>query len=314
MQTKTAPAIKRGTWPQRFHRAFKNDWQIYLLLLPAMVMVFIFCYLPLYGIQIAFKDYKAVLGITGSPWVGLKNFTDFFGSYYCGRLIGNTLLLGTATLIFAFPCPVILALLLNEVYNKAYKKAVQTISYLPYFISMVVICGLIKNFTASDGFVTQIIVALGGEKRNLLADPALFRPVYVISDIWKNVGFNSIIYLAALSGVNQELYEAAAIDGAGRWKQTIHVTLPGIAPTVIIMLVLAMGGLFNVGFEKVILLYNSMTMETADVIQSFVYRKGLTDANFGYSTAVGLFNSVINTILLLMANRISRKVTETSLF
>ena len=298
----------------RIKRDFTKNWQIYVMILPVLLYFLIFSYLPMAGIVIAFQQFSPALGILKSPFIGLKNFTDFFGSYYCGRLIGNTLLLGTATLIFAFPCPVILALLLNEVYNKAYKKAVQTISYLPYFISMVVICGLIKNFTASDGFVTQIIVALGGEKRNLLADPALFRPVYVISDIWKNVGFNSIIYLAALSGVNQELYEAAAIDGAGRWKQTIHVTLPGIAPTVIIMLVLAMGGLFNVGFEKVILLYNSMTMETADVIQSFVYRKGLTDANFGYSTAVGLFNSVIHTILVLTANRISRKVTETSLF
>ena len=298
----------------RIKRDFTKNWQIYVMILPVLLYFLIFSYLPMAGIVIAFQKFSPALGILKSPFIGLKNFTDFFGSYYCGRLIGNTLLLGTATLIFAFPCPVILALLLNEVYNKAYKKAVQTISYLPYFISMVVICGLIKNFTASDGFVTQIIVALGGEKRNLLADPALFRPVYVISDIWKNVGFNSIIYLAALSGVNQELYEAAAIDGAGRWNQTIQVTLPGLAPTVIIMLVLAMGGLFNVGFEKVILLYNSMTMETADVIQSFVYRKGLTDANFGYSTAVGLFNSVINTILLLMANRISRKVTETSLF
>lgn len=298
----------------RMKHDFIKNWQIYLMILPVLLYFLVFSYFPMAGIVIAFEKFSPALGILKSPFVGLKNFSDFFGSYYFTRLLRNTLLLSVTTLIFSFPCPVILALLLNEVYNKPYKKAVQTISYLPYFISVVVICGLIKNFTASDGFVTQIVVELGGTRRNLLADPDLFRPIYVISDIWQNVGFNSIIYLAALSGVNMELYEAAAIDGAGRWKQTIHVTLPGIAPTVIIMLILAMGGLFNVGFEKVILLYNSMTMETADVIQSFVYRKGLTDANFGYSTAVGLFNSVINTALLLTANRISRKVTETSLF
>ncbi len=298
----------------RMKHDFIKNWQIYLMILPVLLYFLVFSYFPMAGIVIAFEKFSPALGILKSPFVGLENFKDFFGSYYFTRLLRNTLLLSVTTLIFSFPCPVILALLLNEVYNKPYKKAVQTISYLPYFISVVVICGLIKNFTASDGFVTQIVVELGGTRRNLLADPDLFRPIYVISDIWQNVGFNSIIYLAALSGVNMELYEAAAIDGAGRWKQTIHVTLPGIAPTVIIMLILAMGGLFNVGFEKVILLYNSMTMETADVIQSFVYRKGLTDANFGYSTAVGLFNSVINTALLLTANRISRKVTETSLF
>ncbi len=298
----------------RMKHDFIKNWQIYLMILPVLLYFLVFSYFPMAGIVIAFEKFSPALGILKSPFVGLENFKDFFGSYYFTRLLRNTLLLSVTTLIFSFPCPVILALLLNEVYNKPYKKAVQTISYLPYFISVVVICGLIKNFTASDGFVTQIVVELGGTRRNLLADPDLFRPIYVISDIWQNVGFNSIIYLAALSGVNMELYEAAAIDGAGRWKQTIHVTLPGIAPTVIIMLILAMGGLFNVGFEKVILLYNSMTMETADVIQSFVYRKGLTDANFGYSTAVGLFNSVINTALLLTANRIARKVTETSLF
>lgn len=298
----------------RVKKDFRKNWQIYLMVLPIVVYFFVFNYMPMTGIIIAFQKFSPALGIFKSPFVGLRNFRDFFGSYYFGRLICNTLLISTSVLIFSFPCPIILALLLNEVHNKKYKKAVQTVSYLPYFISMVVICGLIKNFTDTEGIITQIVAALGGKRENLLANPSLFRPIYVISDIWQNVGFNSIIYLAALSGVNTELYDAAAIDGAGKWKQTLHVTLPGISPIIIIMLILSMGGLFNVGFEKIILLYNSMTMETADVIQTFVYRKGLTDANFGYSTAVGLFNSIINTILLLTANRISSKVTETSLF
>jgi ABC-type polysaccharide transport system, permease component len=298
----------------RVQKDFKKNWQLYVLIIPILIYFFVFCYLPMVGVIIAFQSYSPALGIFKSSFIGFKNFSDFFGSYYIGRLIKNTLLTSTSVLIFSFPCPIILALLLNEVHNKKYKKAIQTISYLPFFISLVVICGLIKSFTGPDGMITQLIMQLGGKQQDLLSNPNMFRPIYVISDIWQNVGFSSIIYLAALSGVNQELYEAAAIDGAGRWKQTLNVTLPGIAPTIIIMLILALGGLFNVGYEKIILLSNPMNMETADVIQSFVYRKGLIDANYGYSTAVGLFNSVINTLLLIVANKISRKVTETSLF
>ncbi|MDR1117223.1 MAG: ABC transporter permease subunit [Oscillospiraceae bacterium] len=244
----------------------------------------------------------------------MKNFTDFFGSYYFVRLLRNTFLISALNIVFSFPAPIIFALLLNEVNAKYFKKTVQTMSYLPHFISMVVICGLIKDFTNSSGVITSIVVALGGAKRNLLSDPNLFRTIYVGSDIWQGIGFGSILYLAALSSVDQELYEAAVIDGAGRWKQTWHITLPGIAPTIIIMLIMRMGMLFSVGFEKIILLYNPMTYETADVISSFTYRKGLLEANYGYSTAVGLFNSVINFSMLLITNFLSRKFTETSLF
>jgi putative aldouronate transport system permease protein len=298
----------------KIKKDFPKNWQLYVMIIPILIYFLIFSYLPMVGIVIAFQDYSPALGIAKSTFVGLKNFTDFFGSYYIGRLIKNTIFISVSVLIFSFPCPIILALLLNEISSRTYKKVIQTISYLPYFISLVVICGLVKNFTSENGAITQLVMLFGGKQQNLLANPALFRPIYVISDIWQNIGFSSVIYIAALSGVNQELYEAAAIDGADRWKQTLNVTLPGIAPTIIIMLILAIGGLFNVGYEKIILLYNSMNMETADVIQSFVYRKGLIDANFGYSTAIGLFNSVINTILLLIANKISRKVSETSLF
>jgi len=205
-------------------------------------------------------------------------------------------------------------LLLNEVGNKAFKKTVQTVSYLPYFISVVIVCGIIADFTASDGVITDLIVRLGGERINYLGQPEYFRTIYVLSDMWQGIGFNSIIYLAALSGIDQGLYEAAALDGANRWKQTLHVTLPGIASTIIILLILRMGSMFAVGYEKIILLYSTNTFETADVISSYVYRKGLQEFNYSYSTAVGLFNSLINTTLLVLSNKLSRKFSDTSLF
>lgn len=280
-----------------------------------MIAYFItFSYIPMAGIVMAFQRFNPRLGYFRSPWIGLQNFKDFFGSYYFWRLIRNTFLISFYNLLFAFPAPIIFALLLNEVKNRYFKKTVQTISYMPHFISMVVIAGLIRDFTDTDGLITMIVVALGGQQRNLLSDPKLFRTIYVGSEIWQGIGFNSIIYLAALSSVDQELYEAAIIDGAGRWRQTWHITLPGIAPTIIIMLILRMGSLFSVGFEKIILLYTPMTYETADVISSFTYRKGLLENNYGYSTAVGLFNSVINFAMLLFANFLSRKYSETSLF
>lgn len=301
------------TW-KAVRRDFRMNWQIYLLAVPIIIYYIVFSYIPMGGIIMAFERFNPKAGYFKSPWVGLDNFRDFFGSYYFWRLIRNTFLISFLTLLFAFPMPIIFALLLNEVRNRYFKKTIQTISYLPHFISMVVIAGLIKDFTDSDGLITMMVVALGGSQRNLLSDPDLFRSIYVGSEIWQGVGFGSIIYLAALSGVDQELYEAAIIDGAGRWKQTWHITLPGIAPTIIIMLILRMGSLFSVGFEKIILLYNPMTYETADVISSFTYRKGLLEANYGYSTAVGLFNSVINFTMLMVANFISRKYSETSLF
>jgi len=311
---KQKTTVRKPGFGSRAKLDFLKNWQLYIMIFPIIVYFFLFSYLPMSGVVGAFQDLSPVLGITGSPWVGFKHFQDFFGSYYFWRLLSNTLLLSLSILAFSFPCPIILAILLNEVRGKGFRRAVQTISYLPFFISMVVICGLIKNFVGMDGIVTRVLMLFGMPQQNLLANPAMFRPIYVISDIWQNIGFQSIIYIAALSGVNQELYESASIDGAGRFKQTIHVTLPGIAPTIIIMLILAIGGLLSVGHEKVILLSNTMNREAADVIQSFVYRKGLIEANYGYSTAVGLFNSVANTALLLLANGISRKVSETSLF
>jgi putative aldouronate transport system permease protein len=290
------------------------NWQIYMLAIPMIAYFITFSYIPMAGVVMAFQRFSPRQGYFRSPFIGLQNFRDFFSSYYFWRLIRNTFLISFYNLLFAFPAPIVFALLLNEVKNRYFKKTVQTISYMPHFISMVVIAGLIRDFTDTDGLITMMVVALGGQQRNLLSDPNLFRTIYVGSEIWQGIGFNSIIYLAALSSVDQELYEAAIIDGAGRWRQTLHITLPGIAPTIVIMLILRMGSLFSVGFEKIILLYTPMTYETADVISSFTYRKGLLENIYGYSTAVGLFNSVINFAMLLFANFLSRKYSETSLF
>lgn len=282
--------------------------------LPVLAYYIIFHYGPMYGVIIAFKNFSPGRGILGSSWVGFQWFKDFFSSYYFGRLLRNTVLINVLNLIFSFPAPIILALLLNELRHERFKKTVQTVSYLPHFISLVVICGMIHDFTARDGIINDIVEWFGGERKTMLLEPGLFRPIYIISGIWQNVGWDSIIYLAALSGIDQELYEAAVIDGANRWKQTLHITLPGILPTIVILLIMRIGAMMNVGHEKIILLYNSNIYETADVISTFVYRKGLSQANYSYSAAVGLFNSIVNFVLIILANWFSRKATEISLW
>ncbi len=293
---------------------FARNKIIYLMALPVLAYFLIFHYVPLYGAIIAFKDFAPSKGVLESPWVGFQHFRDFFDSYYFWRILRNTLLINVYSVIFAFPAPIILALLLNEVRNKLFKRSIQTISYLPHFISMVVVAGIIVDFTSKGGIINDAIELLGGERINLLTKKELFRSIYVVSGIWQGVGWGSIIYLAALSGIDSALYNAAVIDGAGRWKQTWHITLPGIAPTIVILFILRMGQMMSVEFEKIILLYNSQTYETADVISSFIYRKGLLEFSYSYSAAVGLFNSVINFILILSANWISRRVNETSLW
>lgn len=288
---------------------------LYIMLIPVVVYYLVFCYGPMYGVQLAFRDFSPKMGITGSPWVGFQYFKDFFSSIYVVRLLRNTVLLNLYGLIFGFPIPILLALLLNEVRNEYYKKLVQTVSYLPHFVSVVVISGIIKSFTATEGLLSTIFYQwFSLPKQNLLMIPDYFRSIYTISDIWQGMGWGSIIYLAALTGINTELYEAATIDGAGRFKRAWHVTLPGIAPTIITMLVLRIGSMLSIGFEKVFLLYNEGIYETADVISTYVYRKGLIDGSFGYSTAVGLFNSLVNLILLIAANNVSRKLSNQSLW
>ncbi len=292
----------------------RRNYSLYLLVLPVLLFYLLFSYKPMYGAIIAFKDYTPRLGIDGSPFVGLDNFIRFFNSTYFVRLMRNTLLLSVYSLIFGFPAPIILALLLNEVKNKKFKSLTQTITYLPHFISLIVVTGMIVNFAMTSGLINDIIVFFGGERSPLLQNPDLYRTIYIVSSIWQEVGWGSIIYLAALSGVDSQLYEAAMIDGAGKFKQLIFVTLPSIMPTIIIMLILKMGSLMSLGYEKTILLYNPATYETADIISSYVYRIGLMEQDWSYSTAIGLFNSLINFLLLILTNRLSKKVSETSLW
>lgn len=313
-QTKIRPLSGELSLLSKIGMELRSNYELYIMFIPALVYYLIFSYKPIYGALMAFQDYAPAKGIWGSEWVGFKHFANFFGSYYFGRLIKNTLIISLSSIAFGFTAPILLALLFNELRNPGFKRIVQTVSYLPHFISLVVICGMIKKFTLDTGVVNDIIVFFGGARMTMLNKSAYFVPIYIITDIWQGIGWGSIIYLAALSGISQELYEAAMIDGAGRLRQTLHVTLPGLLPTIIIMLILRMGGILNVGYEKIILLYNPTTMKTADVISSFVYRKGLQEQNLSFSTAVGLFNSVINFAFLLATNRFSKKVGDTALW
>lgn len=304
----------RGTLTYRLRRDWIRNRSLYVMVIPVLLFYLLFHYKPMYGAIIAFKDYTPALGVAKSPWVGFANFTRFFKSVYFVRLIKNTILLSVYNLIFGFPAPIILALLLNEVRNKHFKNVTQTITYLPHFISLIVVTGMLTDFSMTSGLFNDIIAFFGGERSPLLQNPKLYRTMYVASGIWQQVGWGSIIYLSALAGVDQQLYEAASIDGAGKWKQLLNVTLPGIAPTIIIMLIMRMGSLMNMGYEKTILLYNPSTYDTADIISSYIYRVGLLEQDWSYSTAVGLFNSVINFGLLIFTNKMSKKYSETSLW
>ncbi len=284
------------------------------MLLPVVLFYVLFHYQPMYGAQIAFKDFSPARGILGSRWVGLKHYVAFFNSYYAARVIWNTIALNVLDVLFGFPAPIILALLLNEVRNSLFKRSVQTTTYLPHFISMVVVCGIILDFLDRDGVINQVLGFLGVGAIPFMIIPGWFRTVFIASGIWQTAGWASIVYLAALSAINLELYEAAKVDGAGRWRQMLSVTLPGIAPTIIIMLILRLGRMMDVGVEKVLLLYNPSIYDTADVISTFVFRKGLLEMSYSYSTAVELFNSVINFAMLVTVNRISRKVSDMALW
>ena len=296
-------------------RDFSKHWPVYLMVLPALVFYVLWCYGPMYGILIAFNDYKAKGGILGSAWVGFQWYRDFFRSAYAWRTIRNTLFISFYNLLVGFPAPIILALLLNEMRAMRYKRVVQTVTYMPYFISLVVMCGILTDFCSTTGLFGEIQKLFGVENPvNLLGDAKYFRTVYVGSEVWQRLGWDSIIFLSALAGIDQEQYEAATIDGAGKFKQVLHVTLPGILPTISILLILRIGSLMGVGYEKIILIYNGLTYETADVVSTYVYRKGIVDANFSFSTAVNLFNSVINFLLVIFANRMSALLTENSLW
>lgn len=295
-------------------RNYQKNKMLYWMILPIVVYVFIFSYIPMFGLVMSFQNYSLAKGIFGSKWIGFKNFVDFFNGLYFKRTLGNTLLISFYTLLFAFPAPIILALMLNEVQNAPFKKVIQTVSYMPHFISMIVVVSLINEFTKSNGVIASVVTAFGGTPKSYISDPGSFRAVFVVSEIWQTVGFNSIIYLSALAGVNADLYEAAEIDGAGKIAQLFHVTLPGIASTIIIMFIMRCGAMMTVNFEKILLMYSPATYETADVIQTYVYRTGIIKQKIGYSTAVGLFNSVVGLVLIVTANSLSRRYTEISMF
>lgn len=288
---------------------------LYLLVIPVVIWYILFEYKPLYGILIAFQDYRPRLGVAGSKWVGLKHFKDFVNSFYFGRTVKNTLIISLSNIIVGFPAPIIFALLLNEIKNLKFKKLVQTISYMPHFISMIVMTSMIRTFVAHNGIITQALHALFDvPKQSLLTMEQYFVPIHVISGIWQGLGWSAIIYIAALSNVDQELYDAASIDGANRWKQTLYVTIPSIMPTIIIMLLLRLGRVMSVGQEKILLLYNEGIYDTADVISTYVYRRGLLDSQYSYGAAVGLFNTIINFIIVMTFNKISKKVTDIGLW
>lgn len=287
---------------------------LFLMVLPGFLAVLIFNYFPMYGILIAFKDYSPVRGILGSEWVGLQHFQDFFNNPMAFRILKNTLILGVYNLLWSFPVPVILALLFNELKNKIFKKVVQTVSYFPNFISVVIVAGMLTEFCSREGLFNQIVRVFGGEPVTFLLEPKYFRTIFIASGIWQSAGFGTIIYLAALSGVDPTLYDVANIDGAGRWQQMLNISLPALKPTMVILLIFSVSGILGSDFQKIILLYNPDTYEVADVIGSYTYREGVLGARFEYATAIGLFMSVISFILLSLANLISRKVAEVSLW
>lgn len=301
--------------PRSLMRSIRRNWSLYLLITPVLIYFAIFIFWPMYGVIIAFKDFRPNLGIMGSEWVGLKHFEEFFTSLHFGRTLRNTLTLSIYSLVVNFPIPIALAIMMNDLRSRRFKRAVQTITYLPHFISMVVLCGMITLFFRNDtGLINILIQHMGGESINFLNTPEYFKHVYVWTGVWQNLGWNTIIYMAALSGMDVQLLEAASIDGASKFQKIRHIILPYLMPTAILLLILESGYVMNVGFEKVFLLQNDLNMEMSDVISTLVYRKGIAEYQFSFSAAVGLFNSVINCFILLMVNAISKRLGETSLW
>ena len=305
---------KRGR-KSRYSGLYRRNMDLYLIMLPVVVYFIIFKYWPMYGVQIAFKDYIATKGIWGSQWVGLKHFLRFFRSYHFELVIKNTLGISIYQLVVGFPFPIILALMMNELPLPRFKKLIQTVTYAPHFLSTVVLVGMLNTMLSPrSGIINELLKVFGMEPIYFMGEPAWFKTIYVLSDIWQNAGWNSVIYMAALAGIDQQLYEAAIVDGATKMQRTWHITIPGILPTAITLLILNTGKIMNVGFEKVYLMQNGLNLMSSEVIATYVYKVGLVGAEYSFSTAVGLFNSVINCILLIIVNRISRKTTETSLW
>lgn len=296
-------------------RRVKRDYELYLFLLPIIILYLVFKYYPMYGVQIAFKDFTPSKGIWGSEWVGFQHFIDFFNSYNFWTIITNTLSLSFLSLLFSFPAPIIIALMLNQMLGKRYKKIVQTVIYAPHFISTVVLVGMLNVFLSpNSGIVNHMITWLGGEPILFMANEGWFRPLYILSGLWQETGFSTIIYLAALAGVNPELHEAAIMDGASKWKRVWNVDIPSILPTIVILLILALGNVMSIGFEKAFLMQSDLNYAASNIIPTYVYEMGIQKAQYSFSTAVGLFNSIVNIILIVTVNWIARKMTETSLW
>ncbi len=287
---------------------------VYMMLLPVMIYYVVFHYLPMLGVVIAFQNFKPAKGLTGSKWVGFKHFIDFFDGPYAWRLIRNTLLLSLYQILIGFPAPILLALLFNEMQGKRYKRVCQTLTYVPHFVSLVVVCGLIRTFTSSTGLITSLFVRFGMEKMNLLAQPQYYRTIYVLSGVWQNIGWGSIIYLATLSNVDPSLFEAADLDGANRLQKILHINLPMLIPIIAVQLIMRVGRIMSEGSEKTILLYSAVTYDTSDIISSYVYRTGLEKQSYSPAAAIGLFNSLINMGLVVFANWFSRTYVNESLW
>ncbi|WP_135549111.1 ABC transporter permease [Paenibacillus cymbidii] len=296
-------------------KAIWRHWGLYLMLLPPVVYVLVFKYVPMYGIQIAFRDFYPTDGIWGSDWIGIANFERFFSSFVFWRLIRNTLGISIYYLLATFPLPIVLAIGLSELRNRFFQKTAQLVTYAPHFISTVVMVGIIVQFLSPHGgIINNMIVALGGKPINFMGEPAYFKSLYVWSGVWQNVGYSAIIYIAALTGIDPQIHEAAVIDGASKWKRILHIDIPYILPTAVILLILSVGHMMNVGFEKTYLMQNTMNISSSEVISTYVYKVGLLQGDFSYSTAVGLFNSVVNLVLILAVNRAARRFGDTSLW
>lgn len=296
-------------------KVIKKHWQLYVILLAPITYIVVFQYVPMYGITLAFKDFSPSRGILGSPWIGIKYFTSFFNSPSFGTILLNTLFINIYSLAAGFPFPILLALAINEVKNRFFKKTVQMVTYAPFFISTVIMVALVMQWLDPRfGLVNIILEALGLKSRNFMGVPEYFRSIYVWSGVWQFTGFNSIIYIAALSGISQELYEAARIDGASKLQRIMNIDIPGILPTIVILLILNTGQIMNVGFEKIFAMQNPLNISVSEVISTYVYKVGLINMNYSFSTAVGLFNSVINLVLILFVNQIAKRFGGTSLF
>lgn len=311
-----APAKKKLT-KQRKLMLLKDNIELYSLFLPAGIILFIYCYIPMYGYAIAFQDYAPGQSFIGadSHWVGFKHFRDFINGPQFSRLIGNTIWLSFLNLAWGFWVPIVFAILLNEVRVMGYKKFVQTASYLPYFISMVVMCGMLISFLSTQGIINKIIVLFGGTAQQWRNIPSAFPDIYVLANIWKSFGFNSILYMSVITAIDTSMYESARLDGANRFQQALHITIPSIVPTISIMLITSIGGLLGGNVDYILLMYTSATYETADIIGTYIYRKGLTQgSDYSFTTAIGLFQAVINFFLVIMANAASNKMTGSGLF